>query len=66
MLFENIPGGIFFMAIFFLGLALAALSSLIAMVELAVRIFIDFGLERRKAIFIVAFLAFFLGIPSAA
>jgi len=65
MLFERIPGGILFMAIFFLGLTLAALSSLIAMVELAVRIFIDLGLERHKAIYIVAFLAFFLGIPSA-
>jgi len=65
MLFEKTFGGSFFMALFFLGLTFAALSSLIAMVELAVRIFIDFGFKRQKAIFVVAFLAFFLGIPSA-
>jgi len=65
MLFEKIPGGFLFMGLLFLGLTFAALSSLVAMVELAVRIFIDMGFKRDKAIYIVASFSFVLGIPSA-
>ena len=65
MLFDKIPLGTFFMALLFLGLTFAALSSLVAMIELAVRIFIDFGFDRNKAIFIVAAFSFLLGIPSS-
>ncbi len=54
-----------FAILFFLALSSAALTSLISLVELSTRTFIDFGLERRKAIFIVASMGFFLGLPSA-
>ena len=56
---------IFFASIFFIALFFAALTSLISMVELATRTLIDFGIKRRKGIFIVGITAFVLGIPSA-
>ncbi len=56
---------IFFASIFFIALFFAALSSLISMVELATRTLIDFGIKRRRGIFIVGITSFVLGIPSA-
>ena len=64
-LFNELPFGRFFMTMFFLALSLAAVSSLISMLELSSRIFIDMGYERKKAIRLVAFAGFVLGIPSA-
>ena len=64
-LFEQMPLGSFFMIVFFLALASAALSSLIAMLELATRIFMDAGLERHRAILFVATFGFLFGLPSA-
>ena len=64
-LFGQIPGGQFFMALFFLALVFAAWSSLVAMIELASRILIDLGLTRRRAIMVVGSAGFLLGIPSA-
>ncbi len=54
-----------FASMFFLALSFAALSSLISLVELTTRTFIDFGLNRKKAIIIVGALGFVMGIPSA-
>lgn len=51
--------------LFFLGLMFAGFSSLIAMLELAVRVFIDAGIKRPKAIVIIIGLSYLLGIPSA-
>ncbi len=65
ILFGQIPGGAVFTSIFFLALTAAALSSLIAMIELATRIGIDFGLRRKRAIMVVGGVAFLGGIPSA-
>lgn len=65
LLFKQMPLGSFFTAIFFLVLTFAALTSLIAMIELATRIFMDAGVSRTRAILIVASLGFVLGIPSA-
>lgn len=56
---------IFFASIFFLALFFAAVTSLISMVELATRTLIDFGINRRRAITIVASLGFLFGVPSA-
>lgn len=68
-LFDKLPGGLFvqglFSTIFFLGLTFAAITSLISMIELAVKAFVDMGLERKRAIFFVVTLGFLLGIPSA-
>ncbi len=64
-LFEQMPGGGVFTALFFLTLFFAALSSLIAMVELASRVLIDMGVQRRSAVMAVAGTGIVLGIPSA-
>jgi len=59
------PGGSAFTFLFFLTLFFAALSSLIAMIELAVRVLIDLGLRRKAAVGWVVGGGFILGIPSA-
>lgn len=52
-------------AAFFLALTFAAITSLIAMVELATRCLIDRGFVRNKAILLVAGFGFLIGLPSA-
>jgi len=64
-LFEKIAAGRFFLAMFFLALSIAALSSLISMIELGTRIVMDFGLTRKKGIAIIGGGTFILGLPSA-
>ncbi|MGI9285566.1 MAG: sodium-dependent transporter [Pseudomonadales bacterium] len=64
-LFAKMPAGNFFAILFFLGLAFAAFSSMIAMIELVTRIVVDFGVDRRYAIAGVCCAGFTLGIPSA-
>lgn len=64
-LFSSIPFGSVIMPVFFLALSVAALSSLIAMIEMVTRILMDMGLNRRQAITIVWAGGFFLGLPSA-
>ena len=64
-LFAKVPGGLIFTAIFFLALSFAALSSLLAMIEMVTRNLMDMGVSRHRAILIVWIVAFVLGIPSA-
>jgi NSS family neurotransmitter:Na+ symporter len=64
-LFARMAFGKVLAIIFFLGLSFAAFSSLIAMIELATRTLVDFGLQRRFAVSSVAGLGFVLGLPSA-
>jgi NSS family neurotransmitter:Na+ symporter len=65
-LFTIMPGGAFFATLFFLALSLAALSTLIAMVELGVRILMDAGCRsRRKATIITGIVMTVLGLPSS-
>ena len=64
-LFRSLPQGGFFMALFFTALAFAAFTSLIAMVEVVARAFVDAGFERRKALYGIAAAAFLIGLPSA-
>ena len=64
-LFALIPGGRFFMALFFLALVFAAWTSLVAMIELAARVLMDRGVARGKAIAIVGSAGVLFGIPSA-
>jgi NSS family neurotransmitter:Na+ symporter len=65
-LFNQMPGASLFTALFFLSLTIAALTSLIAMIEMAVRNLIDLGLTRPVALVSVWTLALLAGIPSAA
>ena len=65
-LFAELPGSTFFITLFFLSLTIAALTSLIAMFELAVRNLIDLGYSRKTATVGIWTVAFVLGIPAAA
>jgi NSS family neurotransmitter:Na+ symporter len=64
-LFDRMPGGIFLLPFFFLALCFAALSSLIAMIELATRILMDGGMARPRAVRTVTAAVIVLGLPSA-
>ncbi len=64
-LFAAMPGGSFFMVLFFAALSFAAMTSLIAMLELATRVLIDMGLARQRAILLVGGAGLVFGIPSA-
>ena len=64
-LFALMPGGRFFMALFFVALVFAAWTSLVAMIELASRILMDLGLPRGRAIGMVGAAGLLFGIPSA-
>jgi neurotransmitter:Na+ symporter, NSS family len=65
-LFGEMPGGTWFFApLFFLALAIAGVSSLIAMMELATRNVEDLGLPRRRGVPLIIVVAFLAGIPSA-
>jgi len=64
-LFADMSGGRVLAPVFFLALAVAALSSLIAMLELGVRLLMDGGLSRRLSLTILGGAAFLMGIPSA-
>lgn len=65
LLFLKMPAGQLLIILFFLALFFAGLSSLISMLELPVRILMDFGLKRKRAIVFVAGAGFLLGLPSA-
>ncbi|GMQ80848.1 MAG: sodium-dependent transporter [Rhodothermia bacterium] len=64
-LFAKMQFGGTLATLFFLGLSFAAFSSLIAMIELASRTFVDLGLSRKTAVTSVGILGFSLGVPSA-
>jgi NSS family neurotransmitter:Na+ symporter len=64
-LFARMPAGGVFMTLFFLALSFAALTSLISMLELATRVLVDFGAERRRSLLLVAGAGFLFGLPSA-
>jgi NSS family neurotransmitter:Na+ symporter len=64
-LFQQIPAGRIFLALFFLALSFAAMSSLIAMIEMATRICVDLGMTRASAVPLVGGVSFLLGLPSA-
>lgn len=64
-LFARVPAGQVFLSLFFLALFFAALSSLIAMIELATRILIDAGMTRKRAVPLVAGAVILFGLPSA-
>lgn len=64
-LFETMGGGKIFAILFFLGLTFAAFSSLISMIELAVKVFVDMGANRKRATIVICSAGFGFGVPSA-
>ncbi|MEX0720718.1 MAG: sodium-dependent transporter [Balneolaceae bacterium] len=64
-LFATMGGGGIFAILFFLGLTFAAFSSLISMIELAVKVFVDMGANRKRATIIICLAGFGFGLPSA-
>ena len=64
-LFKTMYMGQFFMILFFIALAFAAFTSMIAQVEVTTRAFVDAGMKRKKAVKIICGGIFALGIPSA-
>lgn len=64
--FAKMPGGYFFSILFFILLSIAALTSAISLLEVVVAYFVDeLGWKRKKAVFILGFITFLLGLPSA-
>jgi len=64
-LLATMPGAIVLAPLFFLALALAGISSLIAMFELGTTNLMNFGIVRHRAAVYVGLAAFVFGIPSA-
>ena len=64
-LFEKILFGKALTIMFFLGLALAGFSSMIAQLEMTVRTFVDAGLKRHTSILLIIAISYLIGIPSA-
>lgn len=64
-LLATMPGATVLAPLFFLALALAGVSSLIAMFELGTTNLMNFGVVRRRAAIYVGVAAFLFGIPSA-
>lgn len=64
-LFASMSGGGIFSILFFLGLTFAAFSSLLSMIELAVKVFTNNGMSRKKATVFICGTGFLFGIPSA-
>lgn len=64
-LLATMPGAVVLAPLFFLALALAGVSSLIAMFELGTTNLMNFGVARRRAAVYVGVACFLFGIPSA-
>jgi NSS family neurotransmitter:Na+ symporter len=64
-LFAQMPAGMVFMTLFFLALSFAALTSQVALLELATRVIIDLGLSRKRALLLAAGGGLTLGTLSA-
>ncbi len=65
ILFSNIKGGALLSSVFFLALFFAALSSLLAMIELLIKNLSDLGFSRGKSTKNVIFFFIIFGFPSA-
>ena len=64
--FAKMPGGYFFSILFFILLSIAALTSAISLLEVVVAYFVDeLNWDRKKAVFILGFVTFLIGLPSA-
>jgi NSS family neurotransmitter:Na+ symporter len=64
-LFARLPLGGLLMFLFFLALAFAAFTSLVAMIELGSRVLRDMGMPRQRAVWTVGTFGFLAGVPSS-
>jgi NSS family neurotransmitter:Na+ symporter len=64
-LFYRMPAGAVFFFTFMIAVVFAAISSIIAMFELAVRVLMDSGISRNRALLLVTLATILLGLPSA-
>ncbi len=64
-LFGKMAGGKVFTAVFFLALFVASISSLISMIELAIKILADYGINRKIGSLMVLGIGIVAGFPSA-
>ncbi len=64
-LFARMTGGHLLAVVFFGAVTVAALSSLLSMVEMATRVIMDLGFDRRRAVVIIGGVGFLAGLPSA-
>jgi NSS family neurotransmitter:Na+ symporter len=65
-LLQQIAGGAYvLLPLFFLALTFAAISSMLAVLELGTRNLMDYGVTRRRAVFVIFVGNFLLGLPSA-
>ncbi len=64
-LFNRMSGSSIMTPLFFFALFIAAISSLIAMLELAVKLIMDYGYARKKAVIGTGIIVFLFGFPSA-
>jgi NSS family neurotransmitter:Na+ symporter len=66
VVFTKMTGGYWFSILFFIALALAALTSTVSLLEVVTAYFVDEkGWKRQNAVLVFGTLAFILGIPSA-
>lgn len=63
-MFSSVKGGSLVASIFFLALSLSALTSLLPQMEVIVKNFMDFGLNRKKSVLVMVLLCFIFGLPS--
>ncbi len=64
--FVKMPGGYFFSILFFIALAIAALTSSISLLEVVVSYFVDeLKWKRHKAAIVLGIVTFLIGVPSA-
>jgi len=63
-LFGTMQFGRVLATMFFLGLCFAGFTSMISMFELSARVFVDRGIQRKKALRIIIPIVYLLGIPS--
>jgi NSS family neurotransmitter:Na+ symporter len=66
IVFQQMPGGYIFSILFFILLSIAALTSVISLLEVITAYFIDeLGWSRKKAAYVFGLFAFLFGVPSA-
>ncbi|TAE00348.1 MAG: sodium-dependent transporter [Bacteroidetes bacterium] len=64
-LFTQMTGGIFLSVLFFAAFFMAAFTSLLSMLELFIKLIMDFGINRQKSTILAGVIASIFGIPSA-